>query len=255
MYRCLNMSILKYHKPQNLKKIKSMQSKFKTLLFLLLAFTLSNCSSDDSVANQAPNSFNLIDVADGATDISLQPQLSWEAATDPDGDSVTYQVYLDTQNPPQTSIANNLNAKTFSVENEIQPEVDYYWKVIAKDSNGNATESDIASFTSRELTTAEAILGKWFFDSQAGQPPLPECKKSSFLKFTDDLFLQLTGYGENTNGDCVVENSNNGTYEVIGRYEIEITIDGSAEIWDIISRSETELVLETPSSRVTLIKE
>ena len=94
--------------------MKTFKNIFKFLLFsLLLGFVLNSCSSDDdgSIANQAPNNFNVVDVAN---DADLQLQLSWEPATDPEDDSVTYQVFLDTINPPQIAIANNLNATGYS---------------------------------------------------------------------------------------------------------------------------------------------
>lgn len=238
--------------------MKIYQIKLKTIILILLtSFAFTSCSSDDDGVtglepeNHAPNSFNLNEVADGAT----QPQLSWKAATDTDGDDVTYEVYLDTENPPQNSIANNLGVNAFSIEEDLQPETTYYWTVVATDTNGNSTESDIASFTSRDKTTAEAIVGKWFYESAVGQPALTTCQKKSFFLFTEDLFFQLKEYYEDSNGDCTNDGAAIGEYEVIGNDQIEITLANNTDIVGIQSLTDTELVLDLGGLILTLTKE
>lgn len=241
-------------------KMKSIQFKFKSIVLLLLtSIAFGGCSSDDSeIKNQAPNSFNLIAVADGATNVGLSPQLTWEAATDSDGEAVTYQVYLDTQNPPQTSIANNLGVNSFSVQNALLPETTYYWKVIAKDTNGNTTESNLASFSTRDKTTEEAIIGKWFFESQDGTE-VSICEKNSFFLFTEDLFFQLKAYGEDSIGDCIETSNISATYEIIDNNHVKligIGSNGESSFLEIQTLTETELVLiGVGASVVTLTKE
>ncbi|MEO9076336.1 MAG: hypothetical protein ABI263_03460, partial [Gelidibacter sp.] len=90
-------------------------------IWILIAFIsiLSSCSSDDdSVKNQAPNAFNLIEVTDGATNSVLNPTFSWNSTTDPDGDAITYDLYLDTVNPPKTLLVESSSETNFtSTEN------------------------------------------------------------------------------------------------------------------------------------------
>lgn len=240
--------------------MKTIQLKYKSIFLLLLTgLAFSGCSSDDNeVKNQAPNSFSLIEVADGATNIGLNPQLSWEAATDQDGDAVKYQVYLDTQNPPQTSIANNLGVNTLSVQNALLPETTYYWKVIAKDANGNTTESNLASFNTRDKTTEEAIIGKWFLESQDGTEA-SICQKTTFFLFTENHFFQLKFYSEDSNGDCLETSNVSSTYEVIDNNHVKligIGSNGESSILEIQSLTETELVLiGVGASVITLTKE
>lgn len=236
--------------------MKTIQLKFKTLLILLLvSFAFASCSSDDSVNNQALNSFNLIEVADGATDVGLRPQLTWEAATDPDGDNVTYQVYLDTQNPPRISIASSLGVSTFSLEDEIQPETIYYWKVVAKDSNGNSTESSAASFTSREMNNAEAIIGKWYLESLEGEASLTACQKNSFYLFSEDSSFLVKRYDVNNDSDCILQDANSGTYTVNSNNQLIIVLNNQSETFQIISLTNEELVLRQDGTTVNLIKE
>ncbi|MCM4167409.1 hypothetical protein KCTC52924_01095 [Arenibacter antarcticus] len=235
--------------------MKNLQITFNSFLFLLLiGLAFTSCSSDDDNAavNQAPNSFNLLEVADG---LDVQPQLTWESATDPDGDSVTYQVYLDTQNPPQTSIANNLGVNTLSVQDELQPETNFYWMVTAKDSHGNTTQSNIDSFMSRDMTTAETLVGKWMLYSKEGEPPFSDCYKTGFFRFTDDLSIEIKEYDINPNGDCIVLDQAAASYKVIENNQIEITVANSENIiWEIQSLTKTELVLNMQNNNILTFK-
>lgn len=236
--------------------MKTIQYTAKGLLFILFIGTVfTNCSKSESAPdNQPPNSFNLISVADGATDIGLEPQLKWEAATDPDGDQVTYQVYLDAQNPPQTSIVNNLDVNTFTVDEALSPATTYYWKVIAKDINGKTTESDVSSFTTRDMTNAEAIIGKWFYESISGQPPLSACNKRSFLHFTEELSLRNEIFSQGSSKICGREFSSEYNYEVNGD-QLRLSNKGVDETYLIESITDTELVLLIRGESYTLRKE
>lgn len=242
-----------------LKMKKYIRNKSMILSIACAMLFLASCSKDDDSApqepeNQAPNTFNLIEIPDGATDIELQPQLTWEAATDPDGDQVTYQIYLDVKNPPQTSIANNLGVNSLDIEEKLQPETNYYWKVVAEDTNGNTTESAVSSFTTRDMTNAEAIVGKWFFESAVGVPPFSACQKTSFFLFTEDLFIQLVMYEEDSSGNCVEVSNGIGTYEVEGD-QIQVTAEGSTSPAEIQSLTSTELIMDYFGAILTLSKE
>ncbi|KLO21712.1 MULTISPECIES: hypothetical protein [unclassified Marinitoga] len=83
--------------------------------------------------------------ADGASNQSITTTLDFDDATDPDGDSVTYDVYLGTN---QTDV-NNLVASTkiaTDLTTSITPSLSldrgatYYWKVVAKDGKGGETQ-------------------------------------------------------------------------------------------------------------------
>lgn len=220
-------------------------------LLLCSTLLLISCSKKDEPINRPPNSFSLIEVPNGATDVGLQPQLKWEAATDPEGDQVTYQVYLGAQNPPQTSIVNNLNVNTLTIEDALQPETTYYWKVVAKDTQGNTTESNVASFTTREKTTEEAIVGKWFYESISGQPPLSACNKRSFKRFTTELSVHDEVYSQDGGKVCEITSSVVRSYEINGN---KITIDnGVTRV--IESITDTELVLLISGYHYTFRKE
>ncbi|MRG45854.1 T9SS type A sorting domain-containing protein [Chitinophaga sp. SYP-B3965] len=71
--------------------------------------------------------------------------LSWTAATDPDKDILTYDVYFGTDPDPVTKIAVDLQLLQYTTAS-LAPGT-YYWKVIVKDAYGGAVSSDVASFT------------------------------------------------------------------------------------------------------------
>ncbi|RFN58913.1 fibronectin type III domain-containing protein [Marixanthomonas ophiurae] len=122
----------------------------KSTLLALLVVSVFSCSKDDdspNPGNQAPDSFNLITVPDGSTDVDLNPTFSWEPAIDPDGDAVSYDVYLDTENPPTTAVASNLSDITYIPQDNLNSGDTYYWAVVAKDGNQGETLSNVASFT------------------------------------------------------------------------------------------------------------
>ena len=102
--------------------------------------------------NRPPSTPTLIYPGNGATDISLTPILTWRCS-DPDGDALTYDLYA------STNIAYVINEKTsalmaedlptdyFEIETPLEPEKEYYWKVVAKDGHGGETRSEIWNFT------------------------------------------------------------------------------------------------------------
>ncbi|WP_158655277.1 fibronectin type III domain-containing protein [Flavivirga eckloniae] len=69
--------------------------------------------------------------------------LGW-GATDVDKDSLTFDVYLDTNPSPTTKILSDHPSKDYVVSNLAAGT--YYWKVVAKDGKGGVTIGQIWSF-------------------------------------------------------------------------------------------------------------
>ncbi len=73
---------------------------------------------------------------------------AWQGG-DPDGDPVTYTVYLDTLNPPVKMLASNL-ADAFldmlSQQALLSPDTTYYWRVEARDIHGAVSLGPVWSF-------------------------------------------------------------------------------------------------------------
>ncbi len=84
---------------------------------------------------------------DGTTNVSTHTRLSWNC-DDPEGDDLTYDIYLGTEiNPP--ILEQGFETKTYYPEN-LQPSTTYYWCIDAHDAN-NQSLGPIWQFTTGAL--------------------------------------------------------------------------------------------------------
>jgi len=101
---------------------------------------------ESSGINNPPNVPSSPSPADGVTDIAVNVALNWQGG-DPDaGDTVTYDVYLDTSNPPVTKVSSNQSEISYQAMG-LSYGTTYYWKIVARDNNGSETEGPVWSFT------------------------------------------------------------------------------------------------------------
>lgn len=91
-----------------------------------------------------------------ATAVSCNPALSW-VATDPEGDDLTYDLYLGTSATPTTVAATGLTAASFTVSATLVANTDYYWKVVAHDPFGGSSESPVWKFTTGSLPVSKFV--------------------------------------------------------------------------------------------------
>jgi len=126
-----------------------LKTHIKQIVFLILITLSCSCSNDDDTPNQAPEAFTLIAVTDGAISVDVKPTFSWNAAIDPDGDTISYQLLMDTNSNPTTSIASNISETNFTITDRLTENL--FWKVIATDTQGNTSSSNTFSFTTRNL--------------------------------------------------------------------------------------------------------
>jgi len=80
---------------------------------------------------------------------SCTPTLTW-TGTDPEGDDLTYDVYLDTAAVPKLSAA-GLPSASYSPAIALLPFTVYYWKVVAHDPYGGSATSNVWKFTTGAL--------------------------------------------------------------------------------------------------------
>jgi uncharacterized repeat protein (TIGR01451 family) len=97
------------------------------------------------VTNHAPITPTLPGPADGAIDQSIDVDLNWVGA-DPDGDSLSYDVYLDLWNPP-TMLACNDAINPTCEPGTLDYESLYYWAVKATDEHGLTSLGPTWSFS------------------------------------------------------------------------------------------------------------
>ena len=80
---------------------------------------------------------------DGAQISSYSVTLQWNA-NDPNGDTISYDIYFgDNPNPPL--FVSNHSGRSYKI-NGLLPNKTYYWKIVAKDSRGGITYGDVWSF-------------------------------------------------------------------------------------------------------------
>ncbi|HFD38641.1 MAG TPA: hypothetical protein ENJ31_02140, partial [Anaerolineae bacterium] len=94
--------------------------------------------------------------ADGATGVSLNTSLSWTGGDPDSGDTVTYDVYLGTSDPPP-QVATGLSATTYKPSSNLSPNQTYYWMITAYDNHGASADGPVWSFTTGTTTLAHKV--------------------------------------------------------------------------------------------------
>jgi len=124
-------------------------------------FVIAHGSADQSVdwaglqkmeiewPNSPPNTPELLSPSNGATGVSRTPTLKW-TCSDPDGryDSLKYDVYFGkTSSPPLKS--SGQSAASYR-PGTLEGETTYYWKIVVKDSKGEAKASQVWKFSTEK---------------------------------------------------------------------------------------------------------
>jgi len=132
-----------------------------------------------SEPNDPPNPPSNPSPEDDAIDVSINTLLGW-TCSDPDGDPLVYDVYLEADDPtPDELVSDDQTGTTYDPE-DLEFGTLYYWQIIAKDSHSATTPGPIWSFTTVEVT--------------------PDLDCSSTLSWTD------VNPGETVTGSFTVEN-------------------------------------------------
>ncbi|MCG8308297.1 MAG: hypothetical protein MI975_12970, partial [Cytophagales bacterium] len=112
--------------------------------------------------NNPPGAVILEAPANTSTDV-MAATLSWQAAIDPDGDPVTYDVYFGTGVTSTTIVSAGQTGTTFTPTSYAN--ITYYWKIVAKDDKGGTSESEVWSFTTDIVQWSDTKRGT-FYDSR-----------------------------------------------------------------------------------------
>ena len=122
--------------------------------------------SDSISINLPPNKPTLLTPNNSATFANTSIDLYW-TCTDPNGDIIYYNVYLDENPMPTTVIYNNITQEHVTYT-KLEKGKKYYWKVQAKDKYEAISESEIRSFsvdTSKVIVPSNPLILYMPFDN------------------------------------------------------------------------------------------
>jgi len=99
-------------------------------------------------ANVPPQAPEFPDPSDGATDVDINADLSWNCS-DPDEDNLTYNVYFEADDStPDVLVSENQTLTSFD-PGKMNHTTHYYWRIVAFDHLGASTSGPVWDFTTR----------------------------------------------------------------------------------------------------------
>lgn len=102
----------------------------------------------DAGPNTPPTKPELNAPANNEQNVFVAPEFRWKAATDPEGDAILYSVFYSANQTDWISVpAKGTNRVNYTLDDVLEKNTVYYWKVVAKDAKGLKTESDVYQFT------------------------------------------------------------------------------------------------------------
>ncbi|WP_165835999.1 FISUMP domain-containing protein [Marinifilum breve] len=163
-----------------------MKNLLKVALVSLGMVSMVSCSDDDK--NEMPTTpgieTNFVNAEGVATDVTL----TWNKSEDPDGDEVTYDVYIGESETLTDADIKSKAQKTNSYKANLKGHTQYFWKVVAYDTEGGVAEGDVNKFT-----TVNAV------------PAKPEITGQVEELVSDDLTMIVKwSTSEDADGDAVV---------------------------------------------------
>ena len=103
-----------------------------------------NFKTEENIAPLPPS---VISPKNRADEVKVEDVvLEWSCVDQNKGDSLSYDVYFDKTNNPKL-FEKNINQSYFKIDDYLDLETTYYWKIIATDKFGETSESEIWSFT------------------------------------------------------------------------------------------------------------
>ena len=99
--------------------------------------------------NNPPNTPSNPSPVDGATDQSLGVDLSWTGG-DPDGDTVTYDVYFEANDTTPDVLVSDDQSGTSYDPGTLITSTHYYWQIVVKDEHEATTTGPVWDFTTGE---------------------------------------------------------------------------------------------------------
>ena len=124
--------------------------KANNIQVILAVYNSSNGYVDETVLAHIPNSPPVKPgnpyPEDGSIDVIANVDLRWNCI-DPDGDELTYDVFLGKTTPPPL-VKSNLS-EPFYDPGILDFQTTYYWQIVARDNRGGLNESSTWNFTTK----------------------------------------------------------------------------------------------------------
>jgi len=169
-------------------------------------------------SENTPPVINLNAPTDGTTIITVQPTLQWSAEDVDQGDTLTFAIFMDTNENPSTQVLENATTKSFSTEN-LTEGVTYYWKVVADDGIDQTT-SEIWAFYVNKKPVASIIAESTSF--REGEKISFDASGSTDEDGTLIAYNFIFGDGSNTGWieTPIVEH----VFTSVGNYIVEVQV-------------------------------
>lgn len=129
--------------------------------------------------------------ADGAVDQSIDVNLSWTGG-DPDGDGVTYDVYLKADDPTPDELICDDAPSASCDPGTLSYSTDYYWYVIAQDEHGVTSTGAVWHFATEGLPLFESVL---YLPEDSSAAVAPDSESLDLgIGFDDDFTVEMFFY-------------------------------------------------------------
>lgn len=220
--------------------------KVSLSFFLLLccAFFILSCKKSEETpppSNQQPTTPSSPIPSDAEINISITPVLSW-TCSDPDaGDSLKYDIYFGSINPPNTLLVSNWKQPNYALTT-LDFNKTYYWRVTAHDLKGASAVGPIWRFTTLSELPFQGLIAYYPFNGNANDESGNGSNATVYgASLTSDRFNKLNkAYYFNGSSDYIrrdVSNHPTGnvtiTYSAWIYYSSGLTIGQHASVVDV----------------------
>jgi len=122
-----------------------MKNLLKVALVSLGMISIVSCSDDDK--NELPTIPGIAPAFVDAVDVAVDVTLNWNKSEDPEGGEVTYDVYIGESETFTDADLKSKAQKANSYKAELKGHTQYFWKVVAFDTEGGISEGAVNKFT------------------------------------------------------------------------------------------------------------
>lgn len=151
------------------KNDKMKKTSLSLIMLICCTFLIFSCKKSDDKpqqVNRQPAMPSSPIPSDAATGVSVTPVISW-LCSDPDGgDSLKYDIYFGSTNPPNSILASNWKQPNYALST-LDFNKTYYWRVTAHDLKGASSVSPIWRFNTLSSLPVEGLVAYYPFNGNA----------------------------------------------------------------------------------------